>query len=405
MAQFFVNKDTFACPRLKKFIRTGDSLAALSPEDISIIAAMGDSLAVGKRLWRNSDIEMRGGAFPIGGDTDLNYIISIPNILKEFNSELKGQSHGIGTSVKLPDSQMNCARSDAGVDDLLEQTNELIRRLDHHYGRERLKKEWILIIITLGTDQICRNCSSPDFNILLQALEKIQRNCPRTLVVLVGPILFQPIEQFVTHILRQRCACIRQHSFVAIKKLYYTWNTTFNDLHNLLNKEGNSNFGVVVLPFLSLTGARPTSLFVYDQLLLNKRGHAFAARWLWNRLITGDDHENETTSDYYMYCPLLECPYLRTESNKKTCLIRNILNESESEAASPSNRSTYEEHFDHLSALHPTLQGRENMRQHLLLVITIISASSLITVIVLGTIFYQIGLRAQKSRFDIIKGV
>lgn len=46
IASGFVNKKTFECPRVKTTLHTGDNVANLSPEDINIIAALGDSLAV-----------------------------------------------------------------------------------------------------------------------------------------------------------------------------------------------------------------------------------------------------------------------------------------------------------------------------------------------------------------------
>lgn len=42
----FVSRSTFACPLVKSFLETGHSVADLTPEDIAIVAAMGDSLAV-----------------------------------------------------------------------------------------------------------------------------------------------------------------------------------------------------------------------------------------------------------------------------------------------------------------------------------------------------------------------
>ncbi|KJH49337.1 hypothetical protein DICVIV_04540 [Dictyocaulus viviparus] len=42
----FSNKQSFSCPLAKPLLHTGDSLANLSPEDIDIVAAMGDALAM-----------------------------------------------------------------------------------------------------------------------------------------------------------------------------------------------------------------------------------------------------------------------------------------------------------------------------------------------------------------------
>jgi hypothetical protein len=82
---------------------TGTSTGDLSPEDIGIIAAMGDSLATGAGLWPRTDIEFRGAAFPIGGDATIDGLVTVPNILREFmsNSNLYGVSHGMGSREQL----------------------------------------------------------------------------------------------------------------------------------------------------------------------------------------------------------------------------------------------------------------------------------------------------------------
>lgn len=42
----FISRKTFSCPKIKNDFVTGTDTGDLSPEDIGIIAAMGDSLAV-----------------------------------------------------------------------------------------------------------------------------------------------------------------------------------------------------------------------------------------------------------------------------------------------------------------------------------------------------------------------
>ncbi|VDL71359.1 unnamed protein product [Nippostrongylus brasiliensis] len=42
----FNNRKSFACPKIKSDLKTGTSIGDLSPEDITIIASMGDALAV-----------------------------------------------------------------------------------------------------------------------------------------------------------------------------------------------------------------------------------------------------------------------------------------------------------------------------------------------------------------------
>ncbi|VDO47542.1 unnamed protein product, partial [Brugia timori] len=53
----FISRKTFSCPKIKNDFVTGTDTGDLSPEDIGIIAAMGDSLATGTGLWPQTDIE------------------------------------------------------------------------------------------------------------------------------------------------------------------------------------------------------------------------------------------------------------------------------------------------------------------------------------------------------------
>ncbi|VDK51371.1 unnamed protein product, partial [Anisakis simplex] len=122
----FVNRRTFSCPRAHPTLHTGDSTADLSPEDIDIIGALGDSLATGKGLWPGTDIEFRGASFPIGGDATIDGLVTVPNILLEFNERVFGVSHGMGQRSELPDDQFNCAESGAKTGNIPEQVGSLM---------------------------------------------------------------------------------------------------------------------------------------------------------------------------------------------------------------------------------------------------------------------------------------
>lgn len=71
----------------------------LTPYDIDIIAAFGDSLtaAFGAKAWTPVDlfIEYHGVSWSIGGDQTVDKVITLPNILKEYNHNLQGYSTGI----------------------------------------------------------------------------------------------------------------------------------------------------------------------------------------------------------------------------------------------------------------------------------------------------------------------
>lgn len=50
ISKAFTSRKTFSCPKTKTDFVTGNNVAMLNPEDIQIIAAMGDTVAVSKGL-------------------------------------------------------------------------------------------------------------------------------------------------------------------------------------------------------------------------------------------------------------------------------------------------------------------------------------------------------------------
>ena len=59
----------------------------MSPEDVDIVAAMGDSLPAGRGLWDGTDVDFRGAAFPIGGDANIDGLVTLPsNFYSKFNN-------------------------------------------------------------------------------------------------------------------------------------------------------------------------------------------------------------------------------------------------------------------------------------------------------------------------------
>lgn len=81
---------------LKRSPSPPTSVHKLRPGDIDIIAGIGDSLTAGNGILASNIfqvlIENRGVVFSIGGQGNWKQFLTIPNILKEFNSKLYGYS-------------------------------------------------------------------------------------------------------------------------------------------------------------------------------------------------------------------------------------------------------------------------------------------------------------------------
>ncbi|VDO23915.1 unnamed protein product [Haemonchus placei] len=328
MSQTFSGKQSFSCPRAKPLLHTGDSLADLSPEDIDIVGAMGDALTAGRGLWEGTDVEFRGAAFPIGGDATIDGLVTIPNILLEFNEQLAGVSHGMGKRSRLPDYQLNVAESNTETEHLPEQATELVRRLHSFMSMKDLSEKWALVTIATGTEEFCNHCDTPNHSSIRRALGIIRKGIPKAFVVLLGPVHVASSYKLHINLLSPRCRCLESVSKKKYRMLIGKWREVFVQVQDEFNSLNHTTFGVLAIPLLSIHSRDPESLLVPGKTLLNRKGHSYAAKWMWNRLMTGPsfNFSNSIFSQEYYYCPSVGCPYFRTVQNSKRC---SVLSESD----------------------------------------------------------------------------
>ncbi|CAB3409131.1 unnamed protein product [Caenorhabditis bovis] len=384
----FSNKKSFTCPKVKNFLHTGSTVSRITPEDISIVAAMGDSLASGRGLWPFTDVEFRGAAFPIGGDANMDGLVTFPNILSQFTSRLDGISHGMGSRDQLPDYQLNVAEFGAETEDLPYQARELVRRINRHIKKE-IKHRWALIFIATGSEEFCEKCEPPNRASLRKSLGILRKGAPRSLVVLLGPIHVASTYSQNINIMRPRCKCLEKMSGKEYRKLFSVWRSAFIGVEEEFNRMNQTTFGVLAIPSLAIHSRKPQSLLVPGKPLLNRKGHSYAAKWLWNRLIAGPQYNisNIALSEDSYYCPSAGCPYFRTVQNFKNCQL-----------------ITLEEWEQMIATTLPPKLGvearKETIRRNLAGVIAIIFALSCVSVLGFGTYFYCHGKRATKGRFD-----
>lgn len=89
------------------------SVHMLRPGDIDIVGAIGDSLTAGNGLFAldilQVVVEGRGASWSIGGFETWRTILTLPNILKEFNPKLYGFSMSATGSSYDKSSRFNVA--------------------------------------------------------------------------------------------------------------------------------------------------------------------------------------------------------------------------------------------------------------------------------------------------------
>ncbi|KAK6729153.1 hypothetical protein RB195_006287 [Necator americanus] len=394
----FNNRKTFACPKIKSDLKTGTSIGDLSPEDIAIIASMGDALALSLRvplftglgLWPKTTIEFRGAAFPSGGDATIDGLVTIPNILREFNNHLIGVSHGMGTRDQLPETQLSVAESGATTDKMPEQAKELVRRL-RKLVEVDYTKHWIMVIVTIGTEEVCSRCTSPNITALMDAIDILQTHLPRAFIVLLGPIHVSFPHKLKGNLLKSRCECSREASNTLMEQLSADWKRAFEELQEHVDKSPFRvpTFGVLAIPELTITSRYPYGLFIPNKPLLNRRGHNYATKWLWNRLIAGENYNLSAavlSQDAY-FCPSIGCPYFRNTANAHGCQLLSLSEAKEKELL--------------LGVDGKVLKKRRRTPERLYTIAISIVGIAVFVVCTLGTVFYQKSKQGSRGRFEI----
>ncbi|CAJ0606869.1 unnamed protein product [Cylicocyclus nassatus] len=389
----FSNKQSFSCPRAKPLLHTGETLADLSPEDIDIVAAMGDALPAGRGLWEGTLVEFRGAAFPIGGDANIDGLVTIPNILLEFNEQVEGVSHGMGKRSRLPDYQLNVAESNTETEDLPEQATELVRRLRSIMTPYELSKKWVLLVIATGTEEFCNRCETPSHSSIRRAMGILRKAIPKLFVVLLGPVHVASSRRTNINVLKSRCRCLETISMTKYRSLVHEWKDVFVQVQNEFNSLKYATFGVLAIARLPIHSREPESLLVPGKPLLNRKGHTYAAKWLWNRLLAGPTYNfsNVVFSEDSYFCPSVGCPYFRTVQNLERCTVMLESDYQRLYAATkqPANGTTKTPH-------------RVVVRNNLLEIIALVVSLCFISVSVLGTYFYCRSRKATVGRFEVV---
>ncbi|XP_068085160.1 phospholipase B1, membrane-associated-like [Anabrus simplex] len=173
------------------------SVHQLRPGDIDVVGAIGDSLTAGNGIEALNMfqvfVENRGSAWSIGGDRTWRELLTLPNILKEFNPNLVGYSLGDSLSHHRS-SQFNVADPAAMSQDTHFQARNLWKRMRGD-SRIDFNNDWKLVTLMIGANDFCSNmCYVNSTEVpekhrldLIKTLDFLRDNMPRTLVNVVAP--------------------------------------------------------------------------------------------------------------------------------------------------------------------------------------------------------------------------
>uniref|UniRef100_A0A452FKG3 Phospholipase B1 n=1 Tax=Capra hircus TaxID=9925 RepID=A0A452FKG3_CAPHI len=292
------------------------SVHRLKLADIKVIGALGDSLTAGNGAGSKPgnvlDVltQYRGLSWSVGGDQNLSSVITLPNMLREFNPSLKGFSVGKGTESSSG-AYLNQAVAGARAEDLPVQARRLVDLMKNDKNIN-FQEDWKIITLFIGGNDLCDVCDDPvryspqNFvDNIGQALDILHAEVPRAFVNLVKVLEIINLRKLYQEknvscprlILRNLCPCVLKYddnatelaSLIEVNKKYQ------EGTHQLVESgryDTREDFTVVVQPFfekvdmpMTPEGLPDNSYFAPDCFHFSSKAHAHAASALWNNML------------------------------------------------------------------------------------------------------------------------
>ncbi|XP_021369756.1 phospholipase B1, membrane-associated-like [Mizuhopecten yessoensis] len=304
------------------------SVHKLSPWDIDVVAAMGDSLTAGNGIsassWVGVLTEYRGKSWNIGGDGSLDQgVITLPNILRKFNPNLKGYSLNFGDRNGA-DANLNVADPGHTSHDMPDQARMLVQRIKSEPGVNFLT-DWKMVTLFIGGNDLCDYCNdnarySADnyINNIRTALDILHAEMPRTFVNLVEIFDVTPVAAlsqgfFCSFVTSYACECGKDSASVAaVRQAAFDYQFETEVLIASERYNTRDDFTVVLQPFFRTTvppnqqgtSSPDLSYFSPDCFHFSEKGQYAAAHSLWNNLLEPISRKDEA---WYINEPYL-CP-------------------------------------------------------------------------------------------------
>lgn len=148
-------------------VTTGEeptSVHELTPSDIDVVAAVGDTVTVGYGI-DSADIgeverEYRGKSFSVGGDGEMegvDRVVTLAKILEKFNPNLRGVSLGI-VNKDDPAAGLNKADPESAESrDMLSQVQDVVATMESSTDYD-YDNDWKLLTMYVGWHDLCYSC-------------------------------------------------------------------------------------------------------------------------------------------------------------------------------------------------------------------------------------------------------
>jgi len=334
----------FNCRDLEFAAHTPKTVHELRPSDIKVVGAIGDSLTAANGAKAGNVIELlneyRGVSWSIGGDSDINSVVTLPNIIKLYNPNVIGFSLNTG-NVNSSTAAFNVGQPGHTSHEIYEQAKLLVSRIRAN-PNVNFNEDWKLVTLFIGGNDLCNSCSTkyPGYYTaanyirnVRQTLDYLEVTLPKTLVNLVlsldvtGVSLFESTGFFCKILTTSFCSCGLDPKYQGdVLTMTKAIQDGLNQLVNSGYFDGRDDFTVVAQPFMTTmkppknsNGKYDLSFFAPDCFHLSQKGHQTAALELWNNMFepVGAKSTNWIQFEKNVRCPTFTSPYIYTSKNSK----------------------------------------------------------------------------------------
>ncbi|KAI7852353.1 hypothetical protein BDC45DRAFT_607521 [Circinella umbellata] len=325
----------------------------LRPDDIKVMAALGDSIMAGFGLEGINDgdggsgllnlssiTEFRGKSWGIGGDEGA---VTLANFVKHYNSSLEGPAVGKHLIFLCKENE-NCKYKHADIDILNSAISGGIAKtlnaeLDYLIPQMKelpnvnFANDWKLITIQIGSNDQCSSCSDDNADVTADAyagyvdaaIERIRDEIPKVIVNIVGtfnvsgvyestmgqeycrPLFDQP-DWILNRIL---CECFRgtEQDRANMDTLSAQYSAKLHEIYQKYNAQQSDDFAITFNPALNLNiGELPLeALSNIDCFHPGVRAHEWISKIVWNNLFKPQAEKPTAVQNYNeneeIYCP------------------------------------------------------------------------------------------------------
>ncbi|KAK3597883.1 hypothetical protein CHS0354_029465 [Potamilus streckersoni] len=341
--------DTFDCKQFPHPARSATSVHSLTPYDVKVVGAMGDSITAGTGITAVTVLgllrEDRGLSWSIGGIGGIDDHETVPNALKFYNPSLAGFSTGSG-SASSKYAHLNVAVAGETSSDISRQAQELINRMKKEPGVD-FENDWKVITVFIGGNDLCDYCKDKEtysaenyVSNIQKGLDILHAQVPRAFVNLVEVLNIAVVRQ-----LNQNLLCDGLHLFLCGCAAYPLSKEAEEELAAEVIRyreetekliatgryDTRDDFTVVLQPFLKDTSVPmkdgcpddyscpDLSYFAPDCFHFSEKGHQAAAGALWNNMVEPVSKKRTSwTPGELVECPSATSPYFATNKNNKS---------------------------------------------------------------------------------------